>query len=197
MKSPKILLCLLLTGPLAHGAAGMFDQFVFTTTNNGPLTFYDIGTATDSADFAGADLGSFNPNTQIFEIGGQQKTFKNNGTDVTASALQYRVWLTSGGATGSFITVNMPFQANLGGDDQRWGGDVSDTTSTDILSGLSNGAYTLEVFSQVTTNGNNEATTVFNNVGGSNYQASFQVVPEPSAALLGAIGTIFLLRRRK
>jgi len=186
----------------SFGAAGMFNQFLFTTTTGTtPLAFYDIGAATGNPDFQGSNLGIFTAGTNYF-IGGQQRSYKDNGTDVTGHGLSWRVY--SGAPSGSFATVAMPFQFNTGvNNDQQWGGDSQGSNSdpieisTNILAGLPNGSYTLEVFSFITTNSVNEIPTVFNNVGGSNYQASFTVIPEPASAVLGILGTLLLLRRRK
>ncbi|MGL4400737.1 MAG: hypothetical protein ACRCXD_12770 [Luteolibacter sp.] len=187
----------------AFGAAGIFDSFVFTTTTGAtPLAFHDIGATTGNPDFQGSNLGTFTVGASTLQIGGQQRSFKNNSTDVTSHSISWRVW--SGTPTGSFTAVSMPFQFNIGGGgDQQWGGDSQGANSdpieisTNVLSGLVNGTYTLEVFSQITTNGVNAASTIFNNNGGANYQATFTVVPEPASAVLGLIGSMLLLRRRR
>lgn len=207
MKKIIISLAVSSLGPVAFGAAGIYDQFLFTSTNGTTVdTFFDIGATTANTDFDGANLGTFNSGDTL-QLGGQQKSFKNNGSDVTAHTLHYRI------DGGSFQTVALNFQWNNGDGgapaglnnpgDQQWGGDVQGgnatfTVSSDILSGLSNGAHTLEVFSSITTNGTDAAVTIFNNNGGSNYSATFTVVPEPSsAALLGLGGLALILRRRK
>jgi uncharacterized protein (TIGR03382 family) len=98
----------------------------------------------------------------------------------------------------------MPFQFNTGvNSDQQWGGDSQGSNSDpieisgNVLSGLTNGTYTLDVYSFITTNGVNANATIFNNVAGNNYKATFTVVPEPAAAALGLLGTALLLRRRR
>lgn len=187
----------------AYGAAGIFDGFVFTTTNGTtPLTFYDIGAVTGNPDFQGSNLGTFTAGSSTLQVGGQQKSFKNTSTDVTSHSISWRVW--SGTPTGSFTAVSMPFQFNIGGGgDQQWGGDSQGSNSnpielsTNVLSGLVNGNYTLEVFSQITTNGVNAAGTIFNNAGGNNFRATFTVVPEPTSAALGLIGSLLIFRRRR
>jgi uncharacterized protein (TIGR03382 family) len=110
----------------------------------------------------------------------------------------------SGGPSGSFTTVNMPFQFNIGGGgDQQWGGDSQGANSdpieisSNVLLGLAPGSYTLDVYSFITTNGVNADSTIFNNVGGNNYKATFTVIPEPASAALGLLGALALLRRRR
>jgi hypothetical protein len=71
-----------------------------------------------------------------------------------------------------------------------------------LLTGLSNGNYTFEVYFQGTTNGlGGAANPIFLNNGGANYKATFTVVPEPSilALLAGAalLGACFFRRRRR
>ena len=204
MKLTRIsLIVTILASGNAFGAAGIFDSFLFTTTTvTAPLSYYDIGATTVNPDFQGSALGSFTAGSSTLFIVGQQKSYKNNGTDVTSHSIQWRVW--SGSPSGSFTTVAMPFQLNLATPgDQQWGGDTQGSNSdpievsSNILSGLTNGNYTLEVFSRITTNGVNADATINNNNSGNNFQATFTVVPEPSAALLGGLGALMLLRRRR
>ena len=197
-----VVSALLITSGISFGAAGIFDGFLFTTTTgSAPLSFYDIGATTGNPDFQGANLGVFTVGNSFF-IGGQHKTFKNNSTDVTGSSISWRVY--SGAPSGSFTAVSMPFQFNIGnGGDQQWGGDTAGSNadpierSTNILAGLSNGSYSLQVFSEISTNGTNAASTIFNNAGGANFTASFTVIPEPTSAMLGILGSALLLRRRR
>jgi MYXO-CTERM domain-containing protein len=195
----------LITAGTSFGAAGIYDALVFTTTTGGtPLTFYDIGAVTVNPDFDGGDLGDFNLGS-VFQIGGQQKSYKNTGSDVTSHTIYWKV-------TGAFTGVNMPFQWNQGdggapsglnnAGDQQWGGDVqggnaSLVLSGNVLSGLTAGDYTLEVYSEITTNGVDAAGTIGNVNGGNNYKATFTVVPEPTSAALGLLGVGLLLRRRR
>lgn len=202
MKKLSLLLLTLVALPLGGNAAtGLFDQFVII--NTGSNTYYDIGASTANADFQGANLGTFDPGTgSTMSLGGQGKSFKNSGSDVTGMQLQYRIW--QGTESGSFIPLSYAFQSNIGGGgDQQWGSDLAGANGTafytpgNLLAGLANGIYTLEVFSQISTNGNNTADPVFNNAGGANFEATFTVVPEPSRALLGLIGLAGILSRRR
>ncbi len=203
MNKLSLLLLTLVALPLSgHAATGLFDQFVII--NTGTNTYYDIGASTANAEFQGSNLGTFNPGGgSTMSLGGQGKSFKNNGSDVTGMELYYRVW--QGAESGTFTPFNYAFQINnVGGTsgDQQWGSDVAGSNPTafytsNVLSGLANGSYTLEVFSRINTNGVNTGNPVFNNVGGANYEATFTVVPEPSRALLGLIGLVGILSRRR
>lgn len=201
MKLTQLLIALAALVPaISHGSAGMFDQYVFTSSNGGSLAFYDLGASTGNPDYQGTILGTFDRFTDTLQVGGQQKSFKNSGTDVTSHSLFWRI--TELG--GAFASVNMPFQFNIGvGGDQQWGGDSQGANadpielSSNVFSGLNNGTYTLEVYSQITTNGVNEAPTVFNNNGGANFTATFTLVPEPSRAMLACVGFVGLITRRR
>jgi hypothetical protein len=197
MNAIRIALAALLLTPLAsYGAAGMFDQFVIVNTTGN--TYYDIGASTANPDFQGSSLGSY-MNTDTLRLGGQGKSFKNTSTDVTGMQLWYRVYE---GVTpvGGFTQLNYAFKANIGGGgDQEWGTDGgSPYYTSNFLTGLLNGTYTVEVYSTITTNGVNEAPVVFNSNSGNNFKASFTVVPEPSRAvlLIGGLGAMVFRRRR-
>jgi hypothetical protein len=183
-----------------QAGAGIFDSFgiVRTTTN----TYYDIGASTVNADFQGANLGTFDVTTDNLQLGGQTKTFKNSGTDVTGARIWYRIW--SGTESGSFTNLNYAFQLNLvAPGDQQWGTDVAGSNLTafytsNLLTGLSNGNYTLEVYTEISTNGVNASPTIASNNSGNNFEATFSVIPEPStyALLAGGLVGLMMLRRR-
>ncbi|MBL9115934.1 MAG: PEP-CTERM sorting domain-containing protein [Verrucomicrobiaceae bacterium] len=187
----------ILLAPLtSFGAAGMFDQFVIVNTTGN--TYYDIGATTGNPDFQSSSLGTFT-NADTLRLGGQGKSYKNNGTDVTGMQLWYRVYE---GVTpvGGFTNLDYFFKSNIGGGgDQEWGTDTgSPSYTSNFLTGLLNGTYTVEVYSTINTNGVNEAFTVYNSNGSNNFKASFTVVPEPSRAvlLLGGLGVLVMRRRR-
>ena len=190
------------TMALSFGAAGIFDDFAIVNTSS--VTYYDLGTSTANPDFQGASLGTFFTSDNL-QLGGQTKTFKNNGTDVTGAAIFYRIW--SGSESGSFSNLNYAFQidnVNGNGGDQQWGTDVAGSNGTafytpNLLIGLPNGNYTLEVYTRITTNGINAATEIFSNNGGSNFEATFTVIPEPTtwALLTAGLTTMVVFRRRR
>lgn len=66
-----------------------------------------------------------------------------------------------------------------------------------LLSGLSNGVYTLVTSVTYTFNEWTGTTNVLTSSNNGVATSTFTVVPEPASALLGAISTLFLLRRRR
>lgn len=185
----------------AFGAAGTFDELMWVTTSPtfsyGTSTFYEIDSDNTNlfgaAEFHGANLGTFTVGDTLFATA-QQKSFKNNGTDVTSHTLFWSVSGTGGSGSGN---LNLGFQADLGGGDQRWGADNTGSLTGNMLAGLGAGSYTLSVWSRITTNSVDAPAQIFNNRGGSNFNATFTVIPEPSVALLGGLGLLGLLRRRR
>lgn len=199
MKSRKLIALLALTtSGTSFAATGIFGSYVeiFTTTG----TVYKGENFSTAPNFDGANLGTFNLADTLIITQSQIDTLKNNGGNVTGGEIQYRVYL-SAGSPGSFISQTYGFQSNstytdLGGisitgsGDQAWG-----TTSDVDLMGLTsgNGTYTAEVFFKAFTNEGDR----FSNNGGSNFKATFTVVPEPTSAVIGLLGCVLLLRRRR
>ncbi len=139
----------------------------------------------------------FDPSAgQTFVLtGGEADTFKNGASNVTGADLVYRIYPT-GSPSGAFTSLNLPFNTDLTGGDQKW---QTLSATTDLLAGLANGNYTLEVYVHSSTN---EGDRYLNgNPPGSNYIATFSVVPEPSSLALIAgpalLGAWFFLRRRR
>lgn len=177
----------------------MFDQFIIV--NTGSSAYLDIGATTGNPDFQGTNLGDFTSGGSLL-LGGQGKSYKNGSSDVTGMALYYRVW--QGSAGGAFTPLNYAFQSNLvTPGDQQWGSDVAGANGTafftgNLLTGLSAGSYSLEVYSQISTNGQDGASNpTVNNNGGNNFIATFSVVPEPSRALLLILGLSLVFTRRR
>lgn len=197
MKLRSLIASAMLVPGISFGAAGTFDELIWTTTSTpfsfGSATFFEIDDNTSNlfgaAEFQGANLGTFNLGEMLF-LAGEQKSFKNNSTDVTGHTLHWQIGSNSG-------TLAYGFEADLGNGDQRWGTANAGGITGNVLAGLTAGNYTLSVWSSITTNGVNADTTIFNNRGGLNYNASLTIIPEPASAALGLVGSLLLLRRRR
>lgn len=183
MKKQFFTFLLSLTFLSVYAGGGFFDSFAILNINGGGNTFYDLMATTGNADYQNANLGVFDASMQSIVLGGQTKTFKNNGTDIMGVSIFYRIY-PNGSPSGAFTEIPYSFQFdNVGGTfgDQQWGTDALGANATDdgveILSGtaLTAGTYILEVYVQATTNGVDAPMTIFDNNGGSNYQASFLV----------------------
>ncbi len=184
----------------AQAAAGFFGSFINITTN-GSAAWQAMGT------FNGSSLGTFDKSAgQTLAItGGEGLTWESDGDEVTSVAMQYSIQPTGGThshtalnlkqtAEGSFSDALGQSYTSPGGSwNTKWS-DPSDWGSVDVLDGLSNGTYELQVY----LTGDGDAGPIVEDNGGAYYTATFTVVPEPSsAALLGLGGLALILRRRK
>ncbi|MBL7726840.1 MAG: T9SS type A sorting domain-containing protein, partial [Dinghuibacter sp.] len=153
--------------------SGIYESYAILSVNGGANKYYDMNAATGNTDFNGNYLGNFFPGSSLVVKGGQNKTFKCGGCDITNGFLQYRVYLTSGGPSGTFTGISMNFVSNDAGGcggNQTWEGTGG---TTNIIGSLGvPGNYTLEVYStadyQFCGNGTN-----YSNNGGANYKATF------------------------
>lgn len=200
MKLKSLIATAVLVPGVTFGAAGTFDELLWTTTttpfsfNPPATTFYEIDDNNPNlfgaSEFQGAFLGTFNLGEMLF-LTGEQKSFKNNGTDVTGHTLHWTIGTNSG-------TLAYGFEDNIGGGgDQRWGAASAGTLTSNVLAGLAPGNYTLSTWSSINTNGTDAANVIFNNRGGANYNATLSIIPEPTSVALGLLGSLLLLRRRR
>ncbi len=158
-------------------SAGLYETYIVFGVNGNANLYYDLNANTGNYDFDGQFLGTFcqgNTNGLIFK-GGEHKIYKCGGCDLTSTRLYYRIYPT-GSPSGSYISNTLGYSSEYdnecGGKNQVWD---SVSYSTDILSGLSAGNYTIEVYSDATVTC--EGGTVYAGNNGNNYKATFTVSP--------------------
>ncbi len=177
-KLTALLLAICLSTSWINAQSGIFESYAIINAGAGDL-FYDLQATTGNPDFNGANLGSFVQCTGTLRLdGGQNKTFKCPGDDITNGTLWYRVYPT-GSPSGSFISVNLPFSANLGtgcgANDQQW---EQNAANINLLANRLPGTYTLEVYTTANftfTGGGGGSGSHTSNNGGANYSATFTV----------------------
>jgi pullulanase/glycogen debranching enzyme len=149
-------------------AAGIWESYIVL---NG--AYYDVKANTALPDFHGQHLGTFVPGAIPLTLsGGEVKTFKNNSSDILSARLFYRVYPVDA-PSGSFTAVNLPWAQNLANPgDQRW---ATSSAGINLLNGLADGAYVLQVYYEATTNQVNAPQFIYDSNNGSNYQATFTV----------------------
>ena len=149
--------------------ADLFQTYVIVNTNGGGNDYRAGGKNADNASlFDGSTYGA--ATSSIYLNGGEIKTFKNNGGDVTGAYLNYRVYRV-GTTPGNFTELNLPFKENLANSgDQKWAIDNADVN---LANEQPSGDYTLEVYWRITTNQCDR----FDSNNGANYKASFTVTP--------------------
>lgn len=148
--------------------AGIFESYAILNINSAGNTYYDMQATTANLDFNGANLGTFTNAESIVLAGGEIKTFKNNGGDVTGGKIYYKVY--KGAPSGNYASIDFAWIQDLGNGDQKWG--VTSGT-TNMLTGLSPGNYTLEVYAEASTS----VGTKLSDNSGANYKATFTVTP--------------------
>ena len=157
-------------------SAGLYETYIVFGVNGNENLYYDLNANTGNYDFDGQFLGTFcqgNTNGLVFK-GGEHKIYKCS-CDLTSTRLYYRVYPT-GSPSGSYVSNDLNWVSDIGGEfgclNQKWD-NVS--YNIDILSGLSAGNYTIEVYSDATVTCNGG--TVYASNGGTNYKATFTVSP--------------------
>lgn len=200
MKAPALLISLALTAS-SHAATGVFGSYaqIFTTSST---VYVAQSYGGSNPAFEGADLGIFSLSDNLEITNASLMTFKNGGGNVTGAQMQYRVYEV-GETPGAFTTISLNFGSNApstdlggvnfsGGGDQEWRGLAGGPI--DLLGGITgNGDYEVEIFYRAFTNEGDR----FSNAGGNNFTAQFTVVPEPAMAVLGSLGLLLILRRKK
>ena len=147
--------------------AGIFNSYVILDVNaTGNQYRYGIQNGDNiNPAFQGSNFGSVN---SIFLKGGQLKSFKNSGTNVTGANIVYRVYKV-GSTPGAFITLGLDFGENYGGGgDQRW---EKNNYNVNLADGLPSGTYTIEVYFYISTSIGDK----FDSNSGANYKATFNI----------------------
>ena len=158
------------------------------------------------ADGSNPSLGTFNiANGDGLTLdGGEEVTYKgqvNYGNEANVSGADMFYSINGSSFTDAPLVFNQDDIVGStnytgGSDNQRWYSDSA--ANVNMLSGLSNGTYTLSVYFRDTntTDGHDYVSNSSNN-----YNATFTVVPEPSTLMMlmssSLFGTFYLLRRRK
>jgi hypothetical protein len=152
-KNASFRLCLLVIGlALSFNASadwGIFQSYIITDSGLG--NEYRAGSINGdgAVSFIGHNYGVFPAGGNFILNGAELKTFKNNNngnSDVCGGSIFYRVYNLND-TPGSFASIGIGFSANLGGGDQRW---ANTTAGVNLLNGLPQGDYALEIFWEAT-----------------------------------------------
>ncbi|CAN5613741.1 hypothetical protein BH10BAC3_BH10BAC3_14220 [soil metagenome] len=163
---------------IAKAQSGIFESYAIISANGAANTYYDLNASTANTDFEGASLGTFFSGNTLVLNGAQNKVYKCNTDDITASTFFYRIYKTTDPApafTSStiFFTSNDP-GAGAGCQNQTW---ESAGAGINVLAGLTTpGNYYIEIYTTAdysfTSGGGGSGTHVANN-SGANYKAQF------------------------
>ena len=185
---------------------GFFDVFVVAKVKSANEVIYDLNgpfTNTPYSDFDGESFGDFRTDESLVIRGGETKTYKNSGCDITGADLYYYVH--RDGTPGNvplenFTRIQLRFSADLydpnspnnryNPNDQRWGNASNPTNNVNIISGLTPGSYIVDVFVTANfdrcANGDNGIMYYSNN--SRNFQRTFTVTQGPLPVALVSFG---------
>ncbi|MFZ4058194.1 MAG: autotransporter-associated beta strand repeat-containing protein, partial [Ferruginibacter sp.] len=172
---PLMVLTILFTNVNVWGQSANFNNtFIVLSLNGGGNAFYDLNATTGNPDFNTASLGTFAAgSSNLILKGAEHNVTKCGSSDLTSTRLYYRIYLTAS-PSGSYTSQNIGFTSTAGngcgGQNQVW----SNTgLTTNLLTGLGAGAYTIEVYSDATITCCGNIAYAANS--GNNYKATFTV----------------------
>ena len=151
---------------------GIFQSYIILDIDHGGNSYFAGGYNADmhTPVYTGYDLGS--PSSLIL-MGGEMKTWKNSGCDVTGAYLNFEVYK-EGEELNTYTSINLPFSQNLGNaGDQKW----EETNANINLMSLMNssGTWKIEVYWHSPTSWGDR----YDNNGGANHVASLLVTVLP------------------
>lgn len=179
LSEKRLLFFFLLCSFLGFSQSAGFNNGYIVLNNNGtPDKYYklkDNAADTTNPNFNGANLGTFSAyNGSLILQGSEMNVWKCGGCDITDPKLFYRVYKTAA-TPGAFSSYDIPFSSDVtngcSGADQKW---KTTAGTVNLLAGLSEGNYTLEVYSRMSTSCSGDQ---YESNGGSNYKATFSVNP--------------------
>lgn len=184
-----------------NGNRGIFDAFITVKIKSANDIIYRLKDPTSGStsiynDFQG-DIGTFFDTESLIIRGGDTKTYKNSGCDITGSGLYYYVHpinTTNQVPLRNFTRIDQPFFANLNNPpyspgDQQWGNANNPTNLINVLQGLTpSRSYVIDVFVaadvQNCNNGDNgPGNMIYFSNGSRNYQVTFTLLPDPNPPL--------------
>lgn len=211
MKHKPLITCLalLFSASIASAVTGIYGGYL---TVGGTKYKSSSSYGGPESTFNGTDFGSQTAGGTLNLTQFETLTFADSGHSTFEFAFAYRIRLNSlpastNPADYSFLVANnggSPHGVSIGGNNEKgeWTGTVN------LLNGLSNGSYAIDIVHKV---GAWEGGSNFERLGNINstqpgstswssispFSATFTVIPETTTSLLGGIGLLLLLRRRR
>jgi hypothetical protein len=202
-------LALLASANFATAATGIYGGYL---TIGGTKYKSSSSYGGTEATFNGANLGTQSAGGTLNLTQFETLAFADSGHSTFEFAFAYRIRLNSlptstNPADYAFVSANnggSPHGVSIGGNNEKaeWTGSVN------LLTGLSNGNYAIDIVHKAgaweggsnferlaNINSTQPGSTSWGSI--SPFSANFTVVPETTTSLLGALGTLILLRRRR
>ena len=174
------------------GTASFDESYIVMNINGLGNTFYDLNLNTLNPDFNNVYFGTFCGGSWVI-VGGESKIKRcgvvssgpggSTTCSFSAAKLYYRVYPT--GSPNSFVPISLSFNSSYtpscpGGPGNNFGEKWQSLSgTTNILSGLTPGNYTIEVYADANyqnCNGNSpNSSTIYNSNSSNNFKATFTV----------------------
>ena len=165
-------LCLL-NPSQSQAAWDIFQSYVILDSGGGDQYLAGGINADGASTFDGTDLGDFTAADALTLNGGELKTYKNGSSNVCGGNLNYRVYA-SGDTPGAFSAVNLTYDSELGGGDQKWSATGA---GIDLLGALPAGDYVLELYWDASgDDAGGCSDTKFDSNFGNNFTATFSII---------------------
>ena len=122
--------------------------------------------------FNGHNFGTLGPVNSLYLKSGQVHVWKNTDGNIANATMNYRIYL-DGETPGAFVQQNLPFDSEnteSEGSTQLWWNNSPDETNLNLLDGVSEGTYYIEVYFEAEDGNSN---TLYLNNSGNNYIAEF------------------------
>jgi PKD repeat protein len=174
MRSLKLALVVLAfsTSFQAFSAWDFFQTYIIVDRGSGNEFYAGSYNADGAAQHVNRYYGNFQAGSTFVLNGAELKTYKNGNSNVCGGTLWYRVYRNCD-TPGAFSSINIAYNGELGGGDQRW---QTSNANINILTGLQPGHYALEVYWQADGNENNPSgcgEPKYDGNGGANWIAYF------------------------
>lgn len=167
MKKIICIILIVLSASLAFSQTEGIDHAMIAIWQGGEEdVFYS------ETDFNGLDLGVLNSESDLYLKSGQLFVWKDVGGDIVDADMYYRIY-EIGEAPEDFTNVNLPWHSewdDLGITNQLWWNDSPDEIDLNMLEGLTDGEYIIEVYFQAE---NGEAEILYLNNATQNFKATF------------------------
>jgi hypothetical protein len=163
----------------AQASSGFFKNFVILKAGNGADTYYDMNAsaanATPNPDFQGAYLGSFNRiNGTLLLRGAEANTYNDNGDNITATRIYFRIYRTGDPAGNLQAPMSLPFVSASGND--KIFREVNTVPDINLVREAgAPGNYTVEMYFEGNGNNSGTAFNIYDSNGGTNYTANFTI----------------------
>ena len=169
-----------------QAATWMGNSYIWADVDGAGQIWYDAsGTGQAAGAFNGHDFGI----VSSLVIGGEVQSYGDNDGVANPAYMNYSI------DSGAFAPIQLDWYEYA--NNNNW---FHTLTGEDVADGLSAGEHTLAIyFSKPSTAATPPQTSIYDSIGGANYNATFETtaIPEPATMSLLGLGALAMVLRRK